>query len=308
QALGLDELLVLGTHCVDNSPTPERALNFVSALPSVGKEQARQVVAYEFMADFRVHARIAGGEGEGEKTVKDAYLTLPPSIGVPSIADSCYACFDYTNGLADLVVGYMGAPFDRDSSEMGTAPLMVTVRNPRGRALLENAVSAGRVSVLQRGGKGGVGLQSEGDRDKITRATFRRDSLVQTLTDPSYVPAEKGAPKLIGEFIAQGIARTLPKGMEFARYSIDYHYLRNLLFVEERMGMERAAEHVPGCVHFAPFHWSSFLSLLSGSAFVAASTVNTNHIPPPPLPRVIREPYIPLAGMPGQSWIGTKMK
>ena len=87
-------------------------------------------------------------------------MTLPPSIGVPSIADSCYSCFDYTNGLADLVVGYMGAPFEA-GSEMTTAPLMVTVRNARGRAMLDHAISVGRVDVLQRGGKGGAGLLSE---------------------------------------------------------------------------------------------------------------------------------------------------
>jgi coenzyme F420-reducing hydrogenase beta subunit len=27
------------------------------------------------------------------------------------IAPSCYSCFDYVNGLADLVVGYMGVPY-----------------------------------------------------------------------------------------------------------------------------------------------------------------------------------------------------
>jgi hypothetical protein len=36
QALGLDELFVLGTHCVDNSPTPSAAKAFVSAIPGIG--------------------------------------------------------------------------------------------------------------------------------------------------------------------------------------------------------------------------------------------------------------------------------
>ena len=98
QALGLDSLFVLGTHCVDNSPTPKRALEFVSTLPSVGEERASSVVAYEFMSDFRVHARVRDGAG-GEEAVKDAYMTLPPKIGIPSIAPSCFSCFDYTNGL-----------------------------------------------------------------------------------------------------------------------------------------------------------------------------------------------------------------
>ena len=119
-ALGLEKggLHVLGTHCVDNSPTPEAARTFVSAIPGIGPERASDVLAYEFMADFRVHARLraAGGGGapadgkdgscaaQEETVVKQAYMTLPPSVGIPSIAPSCFACFDYTNGLADLVV------------------------------------------------------------------------------------------------------------------------------------------------------------------------------------------------------------
>ena len=125
EALGLEAggLFVLGTHCVDNSPTPEAAQAFVSTLPGVGEaranavlaygcmanpdpnpnpnqERANDVLAYEFMADFRVHARLREGEVEGggeagqaaereqpQSVVKPAYMTLPPSIGMPSIAD-----------------------------------------------------------------------------------------------------------------------------------------------------------------------------------------------------------------------------
>ena len=116
------------------------------------------------MADFRVHARL-----KNEETVKPAYMTLPPSIGVPSIAPSCFSCFDYTNGLADVVVGYMGAPFDAKRDEMTTAPLMVTVRNERGRRMLDTAVKSGRVEILQRGGAGGRG------RRIISRGSRRLD-------------------------------------------------------------------------------------------------------------------------------------
>ena len=42
----------------------------------------------------------------------------------------------------------MGAPFDADTDEMQTAALMVTVRNERGRAMLDAAVRRGRVEVL----------------------------------------------------------------------------------------------------------------------------------------------------------------
>ena len=52
EALDLDALYVLGTHCVDNSPTPAAARKFVAAIPGIGEERAADVTAYEFMADF----------------------------------------------------------------------------------------------------------------------------------------------------------------------------------------------------------------------------------------------------------------
>ena len=66
----------------------------------------------------------------------------------------------------------MGAPFGA-GDEMTTAPLMVTVRNARGRRMLDAAVAAGCVEVLQRGGHGGRGLPSEGDRRAITMKTVQ---------------------------------------------------------------------------------------------------------------------------------------
>lgn len=262
RTLGLDELFVLGTHCVDNSPTPRQALEFVSKLPSVGEERKRDVLAYEFMADFKVHARLAE-RGGGESTVKDAYMTLPPSVGIPSIAPSCFSCFDYTNGLADLVVGYMGAPFGpRD--EMTSAALMVTVRNSRGRAMLDEAVRAGNVEILQRGGHGGAGLPSGGDRGAITMKTVQGDSMVKSLTQAEYQAGDKGAPPWLGNLLASFIARALPKGLEFARYSIDYHYLRNRLFVERRMGPTQAARHVPGYAEALMSPYADELAALVG--------------------------------------------
>ena len=191
------------------------------------------------MADFRVHARL-----KNEETVKPAYMTLPPSIGVPSIAPSCFSCFDYTNGLADVVVGYMGAPFDASKDEMTTAPLMVTVRNAKGRRMLETAVASGRVEILQRGGAGGRQLPSTGDRRAITVKTVQGDSMVKTLLEPDFVAGNQGAPPFVANILADVIARTLPTGLEFARYSIDYHYIRNQLFCDDRMGT-RATRHVP---------------------------------------------------------------
>ena len=245
RVLGLepDGLRVLGTHCVDNSPTPDAAREFVASVPGVGEERADDVIAYEFMADFRVHARLRAQTGE--ETVKAAYMTLPPSIGIPSIAPSCFACFDYTNALADLVVGYMGAPFDGDRDEMTNAPLMVTVRSGKGREMLDQATRAGRVEVLMDGGHGGRKLPSAGDRRAVTLKTVQADSMVRSLTEKDFRAGDRGAPPLVGNLLARLISQMLPKGMEFARYSIDYHFLRNALYVESRFGEKRAATHIP---------------------------------------------------------------
>jgi hypothetical protein len=67
------------------------------------------------------------------------------------------------------------------------------------------------------------------------------DSMVKTLLDPSYVAGDQGAPPWVGDILATVISRTLPKGMEFARFSIDYHYLRN----QVRPGGEARAEGCP---------------------------------------------------------------
>uniref|UniRef100_A0A7S0NYQ9 Coenzyme F420 hydrogenase/dehydrogenase beta subunit C-terminal domain-containing protein n=1 Tax=Calcidiscus leptoporus TaxID=127549 RepID=A0A7S0NYQ9_9EUKA len=198
------------------------------------------------MADFRVHARLASAEGgDDDEVVKAAYMTLPPSLAVPSIADSCFHCFDYTNGLADLVVGYMGAPFDAAADEMTSAALMVTVRNGRGRQMLQRAIARQRVEVLQDGGHGGGALPSSGDRRELTLQTVSRDTMVRSLLEEGFVAAEVGAPPWLGELLASLVRLALPQGLEFGKYSIDYHYLRNQLVARRRMGEARAARHIP---------------------------------------------------------------
>jgi 7-hydroxymethyl chlorophyll a reductase len=36
-----------------------------------------------------------------------------------------------------------------------------------------------------------------------------------------------------------------PKGTEFAKYSIDYHYIRNYIHVNRNWKPQRAAQHIP---------------------------------------------------------------
>lgn len=53
------------------------------------------------------------------------------------------------------------------------------------------------------------------------------------------------APRWLGELLATLLTWLGPKGLEFGRYSIDYHYIRNWLYVMRHWGAERAAAHVP---------------------------------------------------------------
>lgn len=56
--------------------------------------------------DYRVHIKHTDGHFEYVP-----YFSLPANDLNDVIADSCYSCFDYPNYLADLVVGYMGVPY-----------------------------------------------------------------------------------------------------------------------------------------------------------------------------------------------------
>lgn len=53
------------------------------------------------------------------------------------------------------------------------------------------------------------------------------------------------APKWIGNIIAKLLTAIGPKGLEFGRYSIDYHYIRNYIHVHRNWTQKRANEHIP---------------------------------------------------------------
>ena len=57
--------------------------------------------------------------------------------------------------------------------------------------------------------------------------------------------APKPAPKAVGSIIAKLLTWIGPKGLEFGRYSIDYHYIRNHIYVSRHMGAKRAQQHTP---------------------------------------------------------------
>ena len=54
------------------------------------------------------------------------------------------------------------------------------------------------------------------------------------------------APLAVGRLVAAALDFLGPKGIEFAKYSVDYHYLRNWLHVQRHFkDKEKAERHVP---------------------------------------------------------------
>ncbi len=201
--LGLEKLYVLGTPCVDNVTRAglQKFLDTTSKSPET-------VIAYEFMQDFRVHFKHEDGSTEtvpffGLKTnqLKDVF------------APSCMSCFDYVNSLADLVVGYMGAPFGWQ---------WIVVRNNTGQEMLDLVQEQLQVQEVM----------SKGDRTSAVQQSI-----------PAY---DKGVtlPMWAAKMMGVVIEKIGPKGLEYARFSIDSHFTRNYLYVK-RQYPEKLNAHVP---------------------------------------------------------------
>ncbi|MCY6489460.1 Coenzyme F420 hydrogenase/dehydrogenase, beta subunit C-terminal domain [Leptolyngbya sp. GGD] len=201
--LGLEKLYVLGTPCTDNVTRAglQKFLDTTSRSPET-------VVYYEFMQDFQVHFKHEDGSTE-----------LVPFFGLKTnelkdvFAPSCLSCFDYVNSLADLVVGYMGAPFGWQ---------WIVVRNDRGQEMLDLVQDQIETQPVM----------SKGDRHQAVQQSIPAYDKAVTL--PMW------AAKLMGVVIE----KIGPKGLEYARFSIDSHFTRNYLYVK-RNHPEKLEQHVP---------------------------------------------------------------
>ncbi|NJK37459.1 MAG: hypothetical protein HC920_06650 [Oscillatoriales cyanobacterium SM2_3_0] len=203
QQLGLEKLYVLGTPCVDNVTRAglQKFLETTSRSPDT-------VVHYEFMQDFRVHFKHEDGSTE---TVP--FFGLKTNQLKDIFAPSCLSCFDYVNSLADLVVGYMGAPFGWQ---------WIVVRNPTGQEMLDLVM--GQLDTQP--------VMSQGNRQQAVQQSI--PAYDQGVTLPMW------AAKMMGVVIE----RFGPKGLEYARFSIDSHFTRNYLYVK-RDRPEKLEAHVP---------------------------------------------------------------
>jgi len=166
------------------------------------------VVHYEFMQDFRVHFKH-----------EDGSIEMVPFFGLKTnklkdvFAPSCMSCFDYVNSLSDIVVGYMGAPFGWQ---------WIVVRNERGKEMLDL-------------------VQDQIDTQPVMSQGNRQAAVQQSI--PAY---DKGVtlPMWAAKLMGVVIEKIGPKGLEYARFSIDSHFTRNYLYTK-RNHPEKLEQHVP---------------------------------------------------------------
>jgi 3,8-divinyl protochlorophyllide a 8-vinyl-reductase (ferredoxin) len=203
QELGLEKLYVLGTPCVDNVSRDglQKFLDTTSRSPET-------VVHYEFMQDFRIHFKHEDGSIE-----KVPFFGLKTNQLKDVFAPSCMSCFDYVNSLADLVVGYMGAP-------MGWQ--WIVVRNDTGKEMLDL-------------------VQDQLDTQPVMSKGDRHQAVQQSI--PAY---DKGVtlPMWAAKMMGVVIERIGPKGLEYARFSIDSHFTRNYLYLQ-RNYPQKLEQQVP---------------------------------------------------------------
>ena len=84
--------------------------------------------------------------------------------------------------------------------------------------------------------------------ETLAVSTTKEDTIVQTMLPQDNNKTKEGSasmPLIIGKAISGLLSRIGPTGLEFAKYSIDYHTLRNYLHVLYDWGPERAERALP---------------------------------------------------------------
>ncbi|MFN0099351.1 MAG: Coenzyme F420 hydrogenase/dehydrogenase, beta subunit C-terminal domain [Gemmatimonadaceae bacterium] len=197
--LGLERLYVLGTPCSDNTTT-ERFHQFLGLLT----ERPETVTYLEFLSDFRVEVRFDDGRVEFIPFMQLPISQLPSDF----FPVTCRACFDYTNSLSDLTVGYMAGEGDQ----------WLIVRTARGEELV--ALIADELTLSAPG--------SAGDRTGAVR-TF-----VKVLERSAGGLPVRRAPKWVRPLIGWAQRRFGPKGLEFARTRVEMKMAEGILTLRQQ--------------------------------------------------------------------------
>jgi 3,8-divinyl protochlorophyllide a 8-vinyl-reductase (ferredoxin) len=215
------DIFVIGIPCTDN--VKPKKLRWILERISSSHTTVRH---YEFMQDFNVHLKHENGRLE-----KVPYFSLPQELSQNGIfAPSCMSCFDYVNSLADITVGYLGAPFHRKDMRQ-----WMMIRTEKGQELYN--LIANEIDTFPE-------VRSGNAKDAVKMNTERT---IEQMKLGSNAPVKTGRriPILAGKVITAMMSRFGPKGLEFARYSIDFHLMRNYYYVKL---------NYPNQLHIIPKH------------------------------------------------------
>ena len=205
--LPFDKIYHIGLPCTD-IVSYQNLMKFLGLIST----NAESVVHMEFMPDYRVWLRHEDGHTE-----KVSYFGLPmDKMGADIFPDSCLSCFDYTNALSDLTIGYLGA----------TMPFQwILARTEVGEELFE--MLRPYLEFDQ--------VRQKGRREKIVAQS------VKMLNTPRTKPLSPLAVKLL-TFV---VSRFGLKGVEFARATLTMKWARNLHFIRTKYP-QHENELVPG--------------------------------------------------------------
>lgn len=103
--------------------------------------------------------------------------------------------------------------------------------------MVQTAVDTSRLQLF---GK----APGKGSHEKLSSATVAADSIVLSMVGEKD-PPEQGMPIFMGEIMAFAMRNLGPKGIHFARYSVDYHLLRNYLHILDQWGEARTNIALP---------------------------------------------------------------
>jgi coenzyme F420 hydrogenase subunit beta len=201
------EIYVVGIPCTDNIK-PEN-LRYILSRISRSHETVRH---YEFMQDFTVHLYHENGDLE-----RVPFFSLPPELTSAGVLTSCCrSCFDYMNSLADITVGYLGAPLDIEKMNQ-----WVLIRTEKGEELCSliaddmetfpEVTTGDRKDSVQYYGQQLLARMQPGNENEVQQSMSLED----------------------GHEFAEYLYSTGPRDAEFARYAIDTHLIRNYYYVKQ---------------------------------------------------------------------------
>jgi coenzyme F420 hydrogenase subunit beta len=202
------EAYVVGIPCTDNSDP--KKFRWVLSKISRSPETVRFI---EFMQDFTVHLKHEDGRLE-----RVPFFSLPQELSRTEIfPPSCRSCFDYMNSLSDITVGYLGAPLDVEKMYQ-----WVVVRTGKGEKLWN--LIADDLETCEE--------TSEGDRTMGVQQYVHH--LLERMSQDDNTQQTSGESMSLEEgfHLAEYLYSTGPRGLEFARYGIETHLIRNYYYVK----------------------------------------------------------------------------